>query len=70
MWIYRQGCCLLQHNPDSTAHTKKQGKEIIYSESMDPEDMRELKDQHSFATYSNPGTGKETPAKKTKITNK
>lgn len=37
---------------------------------MDPEDMREHKDQHSFATYSNPGTGKETPAKKTKITNK
>lgn len=37
---------------------------------MDPEDSRELKDQHSFASYSNLGTGKETPAKKTKIINK
>lgn len=35
---------------------------------MDPEDTRELED--CFARYSNPGTGKETPAKKAKIINK
>lgn len=35
---------------------------------MDPEDTGELKDR--FASYSNPGTGKETPAKKAKIINK
>lgn len=64
MWIYRQRCCLPQHSPDSPTCSNQRRKEITYSKSTDPQDTRELSDQHSSGSYSEPGTMKETPAKK------